>query len=127
MGPSRLLSLPEELSVIILGYPLLGICQVFVFIPIIPEMIERLQVDLDISEGENEALDYRLNDQVNEAYTMIYALSSFVSPLLGSFVYTNLGQRDTFDIVAVINIMFSILLFVMNCGSDVMNENKEFL
>jgi hypothetical protein len=44
MGPSRLLHFPVSKSVMILGYPLLGLCQVFVFIPIIPEMIERLQV-----------------------------------------------------------------------------------
>jgi hypothetical protein len=51
MGPSKFLKLPRELTVMFPAYPLLGICQVFVFIPIIPEMIERLQVSLEISDG----------------------------------------------------------------------------
>jgi len=37
---------------------------VFVFIPIIPEMLERLQVDLQISEGQNEEVDLALNDHL---------------------------------------------------------------
>lgn len=57
------------------------------FIPIIPEMIERLQVDLDIVEGENELVDMKLNDQVNEAYTMLFAVATFISPLMGTGLY----------------------------------------
>lgn len=57
------------------------------FIPIIPEMIERLQVDLDIVEGENELVDMKLNDQVNEAYTMLFAVATFISPLMGTALY----------------------------------------
>ena len=127
MGPSDFLHLPNKLELVLLGYPLLGVCQVFVFIPIIPEMIERLQVDLSIIEGENEALDYRLNDQVNEAYTLIYAFASFVSPLIGSFIYTHLGMKNTFDIAATINILFAFNLYVNNCGPEVMLENKVFV
>ena len=56
----------------------------FVFIPIIPEMLERLQVDLKMVEGEDINLDNALNDKVNDAYGLIYAFSTFVSPLIGT-------------------------------------------
>ena len=42
MGPSQLLDLPESKWLVTASFPVLGICQVFVFIPIIPEMIERI-------------------------------------------------------------------------------------
>ena len=90
-------------------------------------MLERLQADLEIYEGEDEALDYRLNDQVNEAYVLIYAFASFVSPLIGSFIFTHLGMKTTFDIAAAINIAFSINLYVNNCGPNVMQENAVFV
>jgi hypothetical protein len=47
-------------------------------------MLERLQVDLDIVEGENEIIDMKLNDIVNEAYTMLFAIACFISPLIGT-------------------------------------------
>jgi len=58
MGPSEWLGLPDDFTLIMAGFPVLGIFQVFVFIPIIPEMLERLQVDLDIREGEDPKLDF---------------------------------------------------------------------
>jgi len=73
------------------SFPILGIWQVFVFIPIIPEMIERLQVKLEISEGRDEFLDAMLNDKCNDAYGLIYASSMFFSPLIGSALHTAYG------------------------------------
>ena len=75
------------------AFPLIGIFQVFVFIPIIPEMLERLQVDLGIVEGEDETVDNALNDKVNDAYGFVYAFSNFVSPLIGSAVLGWAGER----------------------------------
>ena len=57
------------------------------FVPIIPEMLERLQVDLKIEEGKDKLVDMMLQDKVNEAYTMLFALSTFVSPIIGTEMY----------------------------------------
>lgn len=81
---------------------------------------------MDIAEGENEAVDYRLNDQVNEAYTLVYAASSFISPLIGGYLDTHYGFRKTFDIAAIINIVFGLIIFTCNCGINVMSEDREF-
>ena len=93
MGPSKYLDLPDELWIVVSAFPLIGIFQVFVFIPIIPEMLERLQVDLGIVEGEDETVDNALNDKVNDAYGFVYAFSNFVSPLVGSAVLGWAGER----------------------------------
>ena len=57
------------------------------FIPIIPEMIERVQVELNVVEGEDPELDSAINDKVNDAYGLIYALSMFVAPVVGGIMY----------------------------------------
>lgn len=68
------------------AFPVLGFMQVFTFIPIIPEMLERLQVDFNVKEGENQKLENSINDKVNDAYGFMYAFSTFVSPLIGSSI-----------------------------------------
>jgi MFS family permease len=55
-GPSLLLGLPDSYWFLVSSLFFLGIVQAFFFIPLIPEMIERMQVDLNIIEGENEEL-----------------------------------------------------------------------
>lgn len=104
----------------------MGIFSVFVFIPIIPEMLERLQVDLNIIEGEDELVDMKLNDMVNEGYTLLFALSNFVAPLIGTYMYEVVGMRMTCDVFAILNIVVAVLSLVFNCGFNVFGENREF-
>jgi hypothetical protein len=61
---------------------------------------------------------------VNEAYTLVYASSSFLSPLIGSYIYIEYGIQSTFDIVAVVNFSYAIFLFYFNCGAKVQREDK---
>jgi hypothetical protein len=62
----------------------MGIMQVFFFIPYLPEIIERLQVDLKIKDGKDEWLDARLNDRCNDAFGLIFSSCMFIAPLIGS-------------------------------------------
>lgn len=38
-------------------------------------MLERIQDELKISEGENEIIDNAINDKVNDSYGFFFALS----------------------------------------------------
>lgn len=91
MGPSKVFNFPVNKMFVLIGYPLTGICQTLLYLPILPEMIERLQVDLNIKDGENEALDDKLNDFVNQAYCLIYASTAFLAPMLGSILHNIFG------------------------------------
>lgn len=47
LGPiDEPIKLPNDVWIVIMAFPLLGFFQTFVFIPVIPEMLERIQVDL---------------------------------------------------------------------------------
>lgn len=94
LGPSKLLNFPDDNQwIVIMGFPVMGIFQFFVFIPIIPEMLERVQVELDVIEGEDPDMDQAINDKVNDAYGTIYALAMFVGPLAGGFMYEKFGAQ----------------------------------
>ena len=127
MGPSEILDFPLSIWMIIFAFPTIGFFQYFVFIPIIPEMLERIQVSLDVVEGEDEELDSAINDKVNDAYGVIYAMSNFVGPLAGSYIYEAIGGRATSDYMALMNFVLFIVLFVFNCGPFVMQEHKVFI
>lgn len=71
-------------------------------------------------------MDLALNDQVNEAYTLLYAFANGVSPLIGAFLHDNVGSRRTCDYVAYFNIGFGIISFIFNCGFFVFREDREF-
>lgn len=104
----------------------MGIFQYFVFIPIIPEMLERMQVGLGVIEGEDEEVDNAINDKVNDAYGLIYALSNFVAPLAGSIMYTQFGSPKTCDYLAFANFGIALTFFVFNCGIFCFQEHTEF-
>lgn len=126
LGPSEVLHFPNNVWLIIMSQPPMGILQVFVFIPIIPEMLERLQVDLDIAEGESEEVDMALNDQVNECYTLLYAFANGVSPLIGGFLHDHYGSEKTCDWVAFVNIGVGVISLLFNCGIFVFREDRAF-
>ena len=57
----------------------------------------------------------------------MYALSNFISPLIGSWVYTLVGMRAEFDWVSLSNVVFALILFVFNCGPFFISENNKFV
>jgi hypothetical protein len=70
LGPTSFLGLntsPYAFHMQAASLHLMGVFMVMFNIPNMPEMLERLRVDLGIKEGEDEAIDERLNDIVNES------------------------------------------------------------
>lgn len=94
--------------------------------PIIPEMIERLKVDLKIKDGEDKSLENKVNDLCNEAYGFIYSLMLFLSPLIGSNMYLTMGADMTLTKIAMVNVAMVLAILLFNDGFQVFKENKEF-
>jgi|688.fasta_scaffold791197_1 hypothetical protein len=143
LGPSEILGFPPTWKIMAAAFPILGFMQTFTFIPIIPEMLERLQVDFNVKDGSNEKLENSINDKVNDAYGFVYAFSTFISPLIGSSLLNVFagstededdkekineqkahGQRVLCDYLAFFNFGLGIVLFIFNCGIFVFSENR---
>lgn len=104
----------------------LGVAMPYIFIGVIPEMIDRMRVEYMIKEGEDKIVENSLNDKVNDAYGTIYALGTFLSPILGGLQYTKYGMRTTCDIAVYLNLGCMVVFFIFNCGFSFYKENKEF-
>ena len=83
LGPSEILGLPNNKFLLIFSFPLFGFFQVFVLIPILPEIFERLVCELKISLGEDEVVDLSLNDICHDMKDLVTALAMLASPLIG--------------------------------------------
>lgn len=110
----------------IVAFPLLGIFQVFVFIPIIPEIYERLTVELNIREGDDEYVDSMLNDKCNDTYGVVYAFSMFFAPNVGGYMYKIMGHRNSCDTWLLINLVSFAILFIFNGDVRTFSENRVF-
>ena len=69
-----------------------------------------------------------LNDKINDSYGIIYAMSNFVSPNIGSYLYENLQLSWPLlcNYIGIMNFLFAIYLFIFNCGPNFLNEDKIF-
>ena len=61
----------------------LGINEAFLFIPVLPECIERLQVDMNVGSDREDSL----NDVVNDAFSFVCSLAYFTGPIIGDSLF----------------------------------------
>ena len=73
-GPSDFLGLPDNLTLLVLGYALDGLAQGFIFIPLLPDAIEAVYIKEEIFEGANEELDIVISDYGAGLYGTFYSL-----------------------------------------------------
>ena len=57
---------------------------------------------------------------------MLFASANFVSPIVGSYLYTQYGMRSTCDIIAAVNVAFATIILIFNCGLFVFSEDRKF-
>lgn len=127
IGPSQWLKLPDVPAIICVGVLGQGVFYVFVNIPIVPELIDRLQWNLKAKEGEDDHILYAINDKVNDANSLMYALGNFIGPIIGSWLADTLNSPYLpGEIIFVFDVVILMIIFIFNCGFTVFKENKEF-
>lgn len=125
VGPSDWFLVPDILWLKFVGLAILGVAQVTFFLPIIPEMIETITVELDIQEGDPNKLDIKLNDKVNDIYAIFFSTTMFLAPNIGSFMYARFGGQETFNIMGLLSIFVAVICFFFNCGTNVFQDFKK--
>lgn len=92
MGPSYYLGLPNYLWILIVGQAMQGGALGFVFIPILPEMIDSIYVKQHLVEGDDERVDGIISDKAAGLYGSFYSIGMIISPILGSVIYENFKE-----------------------------------
>lgn len=127
MGPSYLLHLPKQVWIFFIGFGLNGIAQGFLFIPILPEVIDAIYQKNGIIEGEDEYIDGIISDKAAGLYGSFYSLGVISAPLLGSLAYelTNENWYQTCDVFAIICASYIVIFFLGNVLPDIHKDRKE--
>lgn len=86
LGPSQLLHLPDNYYFIASGISLQGIFEFFIFVPVLPEMLDRMNVELQLKNGRDDYFISIVNDKCNDAYQLYMAVAMFTSPLIGEII-----------------------------------------
>lgn len=103
IGPSKILGLPDQSSVLmIIGMALLGTGAAFTVIPVIPEMLD--SVKGKYPEHQNE-----LNDCFSSIFNVAGGFGQIVGPMFAGFTNDRVGFNYTFDIFASTILTFNIL------------------
>ena len=98
-GPSKMLSLPEDWHLMVIGLILMGCAITFCLIPALPEMIKSVEKDFDNSKGE-------LNDVASGVFNTALGIGQVSGPLVGSLLTNQLGFRETTDILSIYAFVF---------------------
>ena len=100
-----------------MSFTCIGFFEVFVFLAVFPEMLDRLMVSLNIST-EDEFLYSRLNDKCNDGFGFIFAITNSFAPIVGSALYDAVGSRVTCDIHWAFFLTYGLIIFTFNCGPN---------
>lgn len=57
---------------------------------------------------------------------MLFAIACFISPLVGTWMYKEIGMALTCDIIAAVNLGVGVLCFVFNLGFFPFSEDRQF-
>lgn len=111
-----------------LFFPVSGIFKVFVLINILPEIFERLVCELNITLGDDDFVDYALNNVCTNLFRVVQALAMLVSPLIGGYLYTVFNDhRRVASVFIYVDLAVFALLFLFNGDFRVFQENRNFL
>lgn len=82
---------PKDLWVLLLGLAIIGIFTAFIFIPIMPEMIETSQKALDTKNS-------KLNDICSGIFNVCFGIGTFLGPQLSTIYMNAFGFPRTTEI-----------------------------
>lgn len=114
MGPSKLLNLPRNLNLILLGLILNGFISYFGFVPGLPEAVDIVLDEFEIIQGSNPQLEGILMDTVASINQLSINLSGLLSPIIGGILYDLCGYRRACDVAMVFVGVLTLIYLIFN-------------
>lgn len=136
-GPSYLIGLPNYLWIMLVGQALQGAGLGFVFIPVLPEMIDSIYIGQGLREGDDDRIDSLICDMAAGLYASFYSIGMIIAPILGSMVYEHFKEEDyglpigekrafnkTCDVFAMATLAYTVFYVLFNVLPDIGNNKK---
>jgi MFS family permease len=125
MGPSKVLHLPNNLWLIIigLGSNTLGTCGTFSFV--VSEVQKRLTLKHQIIEGSDSEMEGKLSDQISSVYLLSSSLGIAFAPMIGTEINSLLGYRNCMDFHMILIFVSVIMLAIFFNGFTPFSDHEE--
>lgn len=109
LGPSKLLNFPEtSYSLTIIGISILGLSAAGIFVPLLSEIIEAMQLEAIIGDNCPE-----LTDKASGLFNAAYASGCIAAPLIGAALNEKWGFSTTCDVLALSALLCSAIYFAV--------------
>ena len=109
-GPSRLLGFNEYLPATVIGFIFLGAMEAFIFVPLMPLIIEAVLDKQTIDPAYEEAL----NDKASSIFQGAQAVGCILGPILGGLLNDHFEFQGTCDIMAITCLAYATIYFAVN-------------
>jgi MFS family permease len=120
-GPSKFLGLDESLKMTISGFIFLGGMEAFIFVPLMPILIESLMLDFKqrntafkkLSEKDNDQVEELMTDKASSIFQGAQAIGCIIGPILGGFLNDLYKFQTTCDIMSFTCLLYAVFLYVI--------------
>lgn len=83
-----------------------------------------ISIDYKIVEGSDEETEGLLHDTIAAMYNLWYSSSSLLSPIIGGFLFDQVGYRNTMNITMALIFLTTGGFFYFNCGFKVYEKTR---
>jgi MFS family permease len=111
VGPSKLLHLPESLTLVILGLFINGVGIAFIFVPLLVELMHIVSHKEKINSGNTQ-----FNDKASGIFNFSFALGTILSPNLGGTLSDEIGFRYAADTMVIFSLVMACIWALTNVG-----------
>lgn len=109
--------MPNRLTIMCFGLIMHGVCEPFVIVPSLPEMINSMS---DKHPGQ----ETEVNDLCAGLFNMFLGLGQVIGPLYGSALTKRMGFRHCCDTVSAIALVYATLYFIMCDGFGAFRNSR---
>ena len=78
-----------------------------------------------IVEGANEEVEELMHDTMSSLYTVLYSLSSLLSPIVGGAFYDWIGYKKTTFVMSCFLLFLALFYLFFNAGCSVLKDTRK--
>ena len=108
VGTSRLLGFDNNPAIILMGMMIIGCSAGMISIPVLPEMLEAIEINPDMHYNPDD-----LDNYLSGIFVVATGIGEMLGPILSSFLNEGYGFRTAQDMFAIGCLSFAFFYFIM--------------
>ena len=118
IATSPMLSFPDTSFTILMGLFLMGISNVMITVPLIPEILASVERQLPQLEGEE------LNNVISGYLSSSLGFGEALGPIISGALTEAVGFRRAFDLAASLILLFTMIYMIVNVSPETILKRK---